>query len=523
MAAITWQNINGPSVAQAASPLGDAQKTLSGMFSGFEDILTKRAAVENANWDQTKVNNTNAFLAATQEAKTPEEFAAREAMLREQLKSYGAQVDPAAARAALDGRTALLQQRSLANQQYTDQQAEVAGRSGVAGYDSAISAIKTPADAQSLRESLGAATGAGAIDPRASAALMNKLRAAEDARVVAGRATTTFEQGQELWPIQKQQLEANVAKTKADTEEINRVRQEAGVEKATAANVAKMHAATVGAQQQRTQGILGLAKARNIPIDPETGVINPRAETGQTPEIMAQFEKDVNEKFGPPVSTSQTNDAVRTFLAASGLPVGKQNQLLKDYDTATTDGSNASATDANKLKLLKETQKLEKETFLKTNPFVNPDADKPAEIMKVLNLASGIKDYRASSTVPAALNTWLTKGFEHNGVVKDVPPKVLEQAISSIGGIQKDTALWNSTISELEVKLTELFDDPKTAKQIEAAKNFETMQNQAKGSLVKTLRIVPEAGANDIATRKFLENNLATLNAAAEAANKPKK
>lgn len=192
MAAITWQNISGPSVAQAAVPLGDAQKTLSGMFTGFEDILTKRAAMENANWDQTKVNNTNAFLNATQEAKTPEEFAAREAMLREQLKGYGAQVDPMAARAALDGRMATLQQRGLATQQYTDQQAEVAGRSGVAGYDSAISAIKTSADAQSLRESLGAATGAGAIDPRASAVLMNKLRAAEDSRLVADRATTTF-------------------------------------------------------------------------------------------------------------------------------------------------------------------------------------------------------------------------------------------------------------------------------------------------------------------------------------------
>lgn len=124
MAAITWQNINGPSVAQAASPLGDAQKTFGGMFSGFEDILTKRAAMENANWDQTKLNNTNAFLNATQEAKTPEEFAAREGMLREQLKGYGAQVDPMAARAALDGRMTTLQQRAKAEWEFQNAQTD---------------------------------------------------------------------------------------------------------------------------------------------------------------------------------------------------------------------------------------------------------------------------------------------------------------------------------------------------------------------------------------------------------------
>jgi len=124
MAAITWQNISGPSVAQAAAPLGDAQKTFNGMFSGFEDILKQRALVETANWDQGKLNNTNAFLNATQEAKTPEEFAVREAMLREQFKGYGAQIDSVAARNALDGRMSTLQQRAKAEWDFQNAQTD---------------------------------------------------------------------------------------------------------------------------------------------------------------------------------------------------------------------------------------------------------------------------------------------------------------------------------------------------------------------------------------------------------------
>ena len=112
MAAITWQNINGPSLAEASRPLEAAQRGVASMFSGFEDILKRREATQTANWDQTKLNNTNALLSAVQGAKTPEEYAAMEAGLREQMAGYGAQVDAAAGRNALDGRLATLQQRA---------------------------------------------------------------------------------------------------------------------------------------------------------------------------------------------------------------------------------------------------------------------------------------------------------------------------------------------------------------------------------------------------------------------------
>lgn len=118
MGIITWQNINGPSLAEATRPMEVAQRSFENVFGGLGEVIKKREVTDAANWDQTKINNTNALLNASQEARTPEEFAAREAQLRQQLLGYGAQVDPAAVRAALDGRMATLQQRAVAGIDY---------------------------------------------------------------------------------------------------------------------------------------------------------------------------------------------------------------------------------------------------------------------------------------------------------------------------------------------------------------------------------------------------------------------
>lgn len=118
MGIITWQNINGPSLAEATRPMEVAQRSFENVFGGLGEVIKKREVTDAANWDQTKINNTNALLNASQEARTPEEFAAREAQLRQQLLGYGAQVDPVAVRAALDGRMATLQQRAVAGIDY---------------------------------------------------------------------------------------------------------------------------------------------------------------------------------------------------------------------------------------------------------------------------------------------------------------------------------------------------------------------------------------------------------------------
>lgn len=113
MAALTWQNVNTPQ-----NDLRDLRGITTDMFSGLQGLLDKQKAADNANWDQTKLNNTNALLAGVQEAQTPEEYAAKRAALQQQMAGYGAQVDAVAGRAAMDNRLATLQQRGIADIEY---------------------------------------------------------------------------------------------------------------------------------------------------------------------------------------------------------------------------------------------------------------------------------------------------------------------------------------------------------------------------------------------------------------------
>ena len=192
MAAITWQNINGPSLAEASRPLEAAQRGVASMFSGFEDILKRREATQTANWDQTKLNNTNALLSAVQGAKTPEEYAAMEAGLREQMAGYGAQVDAAAGRNALDGRLGTLQQRAVAAQQFTDQKAEVEGRIPKAMFMGAILNTKDKAGSDVINLGIQGALGNGTLSPAAATELLQKGVERGQNLVTQSNAATTF-------------------------------------------------------------------------------------------------------------------------------------------------------------------------------------------------------------------------------------------------------------------------------------------------------------------------------------------
>ena len=232
---ITWQNVRGPSLAEAVRPLEAAQNGFSSMFGSFEDILKQRQATETANWDQTKQNNTNALLGAVQEAKNPEEFAAREAALRQQLMGYGAQVDATAGRNALDGRLSTLQQRATTSQQYADQQTDIAGRPIAAGYQSALAQATTPDAVRSLMESIQTATGAGAVDPRLAAALTEKALGRSGALTTESRAaqdhTWKGENYTKTWEHQAEQ--DRIARAKLVIDRANAVEQRKAREAST--------------------------------------------------------------------------------------------------------------------------------------------------------------------------------------------------------------------------------------------------------------------------------------------------
>lgn len=120
MTAITWRNINGPSLAEASRPLDSAQRMISSGFDSLNSILNKQEATDQANWQQQKTNNLNDFMNTIYAAKGPEEFKRMQdsGELMQTLQSYGAQIDQAAARSAMDTRLGTLQKRDQENWTY---------------------------------------------------------------------------------------------------------------------------------------------------------------------------------------------------------------------------------------------------------------------------------------------------------------------------------------------------------------------------------------------------------------------
>jgi len=121
---ITWQNVNGPSLSDAAAPMAAAQRSFDTAFSRLGDELVRRQTTQDANYAQGKVNNTEAFLSQISQYRTPEELqAAQESGVFDALRQrFGAQVDQAAVRQAQDLRPAVLQERVLRENQFNDAQ-----------------------------------------------------------------------------------------------------------------------------------------------------------------------------------------------------------------------------------------------------------------------------------------------------------------------------------------------------------------------------------------------------------------
>lgn len=115
-APITWRTVNGPSLAEASRPLEAAQRSFDNAFTGLNDVLKKQETLDSANWNQIKENNTQDFLNKLYAVQGADNFKALQESgeLSRMIAANGAQIDRAAARSALDGRLATLQQRDQA-------------------------------------------------------------------------------------------------------------------------------------------------------------------------------------------------------------------------------------------------------------------------------------------------------------------------------------------------------------------------------------------------------------------------
>ena len=118
--AITWRDLTAPSFRDAGLLMGQAQQGFNSGFEQFNNVLKREQDTAEANWKQVKDNNTQAFLNSINQYRTPEEYQAALQSGALDLSKYGAQIDQATARSALDGRLSILQGREKQAIEYKD-------------------------------------------------------------------------------------------------------------------------------------------------------------------------------------------------------------------------------------------------------------------------------------------------------------------------------------------------------------------------------------------------------------------
>ena len=119
---ITWRNIESDTTRGAAGLMEVARRAFNDGLGNFKGIVDDRNQLNQANWDQQRANNTNAFLDRLAQYKTPEELAAAQASgeLQTLRQQFGSQVDANAIRGAEANQADVLMKRIAAQNQYTD-------------------------------------------------------------------------------------------------------------------------------------------------------------------------------------------------------------------------------------------------------------------------------------------------------------------------------------------------------------------------------------------------------------------
>lgn len=119
---ITWRNLQGESSTGAAAIMESARGAFNDGFGVLQGVLDKEKATAEANWDNTKQNNTNQLMDKYASYKSPEELAAAQASGElDTLKAqFGNQYDAAAVREMEGGLQQKLIERITAQNQYAD-------------------------------------------------------------------------------------------------------------------------------------------------------------------------------------------------------------------------------------------------------------------------------------------------------------------------------------------------------------------------------------------------------------------
>lgn len=140
---ITWRNVVGPSLADAARPLDAATRTLNGAFDQLQSVLKEREAIDAGNVLVQQENQKNAFLDMLQRATSPEQLSALQQS--QEFQAAQAALSPAAraaTRGAVEQRLATTRDLVTKGQTYDINQRDFKEQPEVAAINALIEAGK---------------------------------------------------------------------------------------------------------------------------------------------------------------------------------------------------------------------------------------------------------------------------------------------------------------------------------------------------------------------------------------------
>lgn len=331
---IRWDTVRGPSLAEAAAPLQQAQRSILSGFGDLGNVLAQREAMDQANYQNTRINNTNAFLDAVAKYRTPEELkAAQDSGALDALRaSFNGQVDAGAIRGAADARTAALQQQAQNRIAYEHMQTDERVAPLLDQFKRATLAGDSVAAAAAQRqyEQLGG---------RDLAGLASYADQRGQQMVERGRATTNFDNQQTLFKdnlltssAQRQHLAnqdaAALLRAQLDKEQMAFTREDRAALRSSQAF--KVNQAAIDAAYENV--------VKNSPLD--KGTLN-------TAEGKEQFLKGLKDMG---ISKTQQEDILYNFSKrfSKGAVVGvdsKNNSVLSDVPVSVALDAVAGATE----------------------------------------------------------------------------------------------------------------------------------------------------------------------------------
>ena len=301
---ITWRNVDAPDLRGAAGMLQLANTGINSGFDKLNQVLQNEQATTDANWKVQRDNNTQAFLNSINQYRTPEEYQAALASGALNAGQYGAQIDQAAVRSALDGRLSVLQDRTVKANQHADM---IKAREAAPIVDklSTMALSEDKAVRQSAKEALGIYADNGMV-PRA-AEIAGNIRNTEHQNVVWDQESQTFKDTLATNASRRGLMGAQTtaAIASANSSNASADRDRAASSSATAALKAELAA---------TKAAAGAAelKIKNSPLD---------AGTMDTYAGQKAFEAEL-EKLGLPAAQANSVRQQYTKQFGNGVLVG---------------------------------------------------------------------------------------------------------------------------------------------------------------------------------------------------------